>query len=235
MRYFKHKVDAHNDIKIRRLISQHGAIGYSVFWVTLELIGSEGDCEGKLWFKKFTSNDVGSLLMLPADTIETVWASAHDLTLLNLSKEFVQCPALVNGYSDEWSNRKRTQLMTEAVEAELGKTVVEVVRKKIDRYADQIKDVLSYMNGRTGKQYRWQGKHNQLIIVARLKDGYSVDDLKKVVDNMCERWLGDEHMEQYLRPSTLFLRSKIEGYLNADKGLSAKLRSIKDGFKGRQS
>lgn len=37
-----------------------------------------------------------------------------------------------------------------------------------------------------------------------------------VIDNMCDRWLGDAKMADYLRPDTLF-RPKFEGYLNMGK------------------
>ena len=89
---------------------------------------------------------------------------------------------------------------------------------------ETVKEVLTYFNEKTGKQYRWQSRDNQLIITARLKEKYTKEDLLKVIDNQCERWLGDEKMEPYLRPITIFGRSKIEGYLNNDKGLASRMK-----------
>jgi len=225
MRYFKHLVDAHNDIKIRKLISQHGAESYSIYWLTLELICLEGK-SGKLSMDKVSSIDVGNILSLPSKTIEAVWKTAQELTLLTFEERLISCAALVDKYSDQYTDRLRNKLLAQATQVEVGQSVIQAVERKIEKYSDRIKDVLSHLNVRTGKQYRWQSKDNQLVLVARLKDGYSVEDLKKVVDNMAERWLGDEAMEQYLRPSTLFRRSKIEGYLNIDKGMVAKIKEL---------
>ena len=48
---------------------------------------------------------------------------------------------------------------------------------------------------------------------ARIAEGYTVDDFKKVIDIKAEEWLGTE-MDKYLNPSTLFRPSNFEKYLN---------------------
>jgi uncharacterized phage protein (TIGR02220 family) len=94
-----------------------------------------------------------------------------------------------------------------------------------DKYILIIQAVLQHLNLKTSKNYKWQSRDNQLLVAARLKEGYTKEDLCKIIDNMCDKWLGDEKMEQYLRPITLFCRSKVEGYLNADKGLATEMKS----------
>lgn len=76
-----------------------------------------------------------------------------------------------------------------------------------------IKDIVEYLNEKTGSRYRWQSKDTQKHIKARLKEGYTIDDFKKVIDIKCSQWLNDSKMSDYLRPSTLF-GSKFESYLN---------------------
>jgi len=83
---------------------------------------------------------------------------------------------------------------------------------KPDR-ADDRKAIISYLNQKTGKEFRANTKATTKLIEARLNDGYSVDDFKKVIDNKCAEWLGTEQ-EQYLRPETLFAPSHFESYLN---------------------
>ena len=68
------------------------------------------------------------------------------------------------------------------------------------------------MNSKTGQHYRAGSKDTQKHINARLAEGFTVDDFKRVVDNMWTDWRGTE-WEKYLRPSTLF-GSKFENYLN---------------------
>ncbi|UQS85817.1 conserved phage C-terminal domain-containing protein (plasmid) [Apilactobacillus apisilvae] len=74
------------------------------------------------------------------------------------------------------------------------------------------KEVIAYLNERTGKHYR-NTSSNYRMIEPRLKD-YSVDDLKHVVDVKCSQWINDSKMNKFLRPATLFQASKIDGYLN---------------------
>lgn len=77
-------------------------------------------------------------------------------------------------------------------------------------------EIIDYLNVKTGKAYRWQGKATQSHINARFAEGYTVEDFKKVIDNKAAEWK-DGKMEQYLRPETLF-GTKFEGYLNQQQG-----------------
>ncbi len=72
--------------------------------------------------------------------------------------------------------------------------------------------VVDYLNSKAGTHYKASSKATQQHINARLKEGYTADDFKRVVDNMWTAWKATE-WEQYMRPSTLF-GSKFENYLN---------------------
>lgn len=50
---------------------------------------------------------------------------------------------------------------------------------------------------------------------ARIRDGYTADDICKVIDLKFAEWFGDPKMEQYIRPETLFGTGKFESYLIA--------------------
>lgn len=76
------------------------------------------------------------------------------------------------------------------------------------------KDVIDYLNQRTGKNYKSTTKKNQTVIRARTDEGFSLDDFKRVIDNKVAEWKGTK-MEKYLRPETLF-GTKFEGYLNQE-------------------
>ena len=81
--------------------------------------------------------------------------------------------------------------------------------KEKDLFAE---DVISYLNFKAGTHYRAVGKTLQLIN-ARVNEGYTTDDFKKVIDKKCKEWLGTPY-EKFLRPSTLFAPSHFEEYLN---------------------
>ena len=72
--------------------------------------------------------------------------------------------------------------------------------------------VVDYLNGKAGTHYKASSKATRQHIHARLAEGFTVEDFKRVVDNMWTEWHGTE-WEKYLRPSTLF-GSKFENYLN---------------------
>ena len=75
------------------------------------------------------------------------------------------------------------------------------------------KVIVDFLNEKAKTRYRANTKDTQKHINARLKDGYTVEDFKTVIDKKCDEWLGT-NMEQYLRPETLF-GTKFESYLNA--------------------
>jgi uncharacterized phage protein (TIGR02220 family) len=74
------------------------------------------------------------------------------------------------------------------------------------------KEVISYLNLKAKKNFKVNTTSHQKFIKARLKEGYVLEDFKKVVDVMVAKWKGTEY-EQYLQPQTLF-GNKMDNYLN---------------------
>lgn len=74
------------------------------------------------------------------------------------------------------------------------------------------KEVISYLNLKAKKNFKVDTASHQKFIKARLKEGYALEDFKKVVDVMVAKWKGTEY-EQYLQPQTLF-GNKMDNYLN---------------------
>ena len=75
------------------------------------------------------------------------------------------------------------------------------------------KDVIDYLNGKIGARYKASSAINKRLIDARVKEGYKLDDFKRVIDNKVASWSQDQKMSKYLRPQTLF-GTKFESYLN---------------------
>ena len=74
-------------------------------------------------------------------------------------------------------------------------------------------DIVEYLNKKANKNYKHNSDKTRRFIDARLNEGFTLEDFKKVIDNKCRSWLNDERMNQYLRPETLF-GTKFESYLN---------------------
>lgn len=74
------------------------------------------------------------------------------------------------------------------------------------------KDIVEYLNLKTGKRFAYTTKPTTAKINARLEEGFTLDDFKKVIDIKVSEWLSDANMQKYLRPETLF-GNKFESYL----------------------
>ena len=72
--------------------------------------------------------------------------------------------------------------------------------------------VIDYLNKKANTNYRASTKNTQSFINARVSEGYTVEDFKKVIDSKSKEWLNTD-FEKYLRPATLF-GTKFENYLN---------------------
>lgn len=75
------------------------------------------------------------------------------------------------------------------------------------------KTIVDYLNSKTGKSYKHNTNKTKSCIDARLNEGFTVEDFKKVIDTKTKDWKGDNYWEKFLRPETLF-GNKFEGYLN---------------------
>lgn len=79
---------------------------------------------------------------------------------------------------------------------------------------DPTEEVVAHLNQRAGTHYKATTASTRKLIKARLKEGFTVDDIKLVIDKKCAEWLNNPAMVEYLRPETLF-GNKFEGYLNS--------------------
>ena len=106
---------------------------------------------------------------------------------------------------------------------------------------ENIKEIITYLNLKANKNFRPDSKIAVKNITARLKENYTLEDFKKVIDIKCSHWLeyknekitgvvitnkdtGEKQdMSIYLSPDTLF-GNKFEKYLNQ----VAKKQAIKE-------
>lgn len=91
-------------------------------------------------------------------------------------------------------------------------------------------DVIKYLNSKIGGSGFRLVNSNYPEIIARAKDGYKLEDFKKVIDSKCLQWLNDPKNKMYLRPSTLFQSKKFSGYLMvADSVIKTHVESVDTG------
>lgn len=109
-----------------------------------------------------------------------------------------------------------------------------------------IKQVIQYLNQKTGRNYRATTKEFVKLIGGRISDKESPatwEDFKHVIDVKCLEWIDDPKMKSYLTPNTLFNESKFEIYKqqtiaevkakkNNSNGQTAKSQQAKNTFNG---
>lgn len=83
---------------------------------------------------------------------------------------------------------------------------------KPSRLQTEAAEVLAFLNERTGRHFRVK-KTALAPVVARLKEGYSVAELRAVVARKVRQWSADDRMREYLRPATLFGAEKFAQYV----------------------
>lgn len=75
------------------------------------------------------------------------------------------------------------------------------------------KEIIDYLNQKANKKFKHTSQKTQMLIKARFKEKFTLEDFKQVIDIKTAQWLADPKMSVYLRPETLF-GTKFEGYLN---------------------
>jgi len=95
--------------------------------------------------------------------------------------------------------------------------------------ADSVIDVL---NKTCGSSFRYS-KASRKPIVARINEGFSVEDMSVIIEHKFNEWGKDSKMSGFLRPQTLFGTGKFEGYLSAARLWKSKGRRFNLGhYKG---
>ena len=86
-------------------------------------------------------------------------------------------------------------------------------RASSTKYSSEISQIVACLNKNAGTRFKSDSKNTVRRITARLNEGYTVEDICRVIERKCADWRGTEYA-QYLRPKTLF-GSNFEGYINA--------------------
>lgn len=89
-----------------------------------------------------------------------------------------------------------------------------------------IDTVIEYLNIKVASDFKSKTKETINLISARIKEGYKIEDFKKVIDIKSDKWLNDLAMKDYLRPATLF-GTKFESYLNEVPKINPKSKLVR--------
>ncbi len=74
-------------------------------------------------------------------------------------------------------------------------------------------EIISFLNLKAGSAYGHERPKTRELIKALWRQGFRLEDFRKVIGNMGAAWGRDQKLRNYLRPETLF-SNKFESYLN---------------------
>ncbi|MCR1878957.1 conserved phage C-terminal domain-containing protein [Limosilactobacillus reuteri] len=192
------ELEAHGYLK-REQINKKGSFGSSIWTLSERPI-----------FKKQIKNDKPTTPNTDNPLPEEPLTGKPSTDLPMTEKSSTENPALLNTDIQNTDNTNKRLTKDNKGQAQPAQSPI----------AAQRREVIQYLNQKTGKHFKPDADGNKRIIEPRLKEGYTVDEMKKIIDNMYSLWHGvtfrnGELGDNYLKPETLFRSSKIDGYLNA--------------------
>lgn len=96
---------------------------------------------------------------------------------------------------------------------------------------EELKNIIDYLNLKTGKNFQTSTNKTHSLIQARVKEGYTLENFKTVIDRKAAEWL-NTYQDKYLRPETLF-GTKFEGYLNERP--KSRIQNNQPGYNGKET
>ena len=128
---------------------------------------------------------------------------------INPDNTYMDTKCIQNGYNLD------TQIRIDKIREEENRieTLCHVSHDDVDKSHFEI---IEYLNMKTGSKFKATTKPYIQAIRSRLKEGYTVDDFKTVIDKKCREWKGTK-LEKYLTPKTLFAPSHFDTYLNSNE------------------
>ena len=131
----------------------------------------------------------------------------------------VQKSELKSTLKSELKSEQKTELNSTSIDKDIDIDITsnEVIKDNVvkpDTFDRDIKEIVDYLNQKTQSNFKAKTEETRKSIRARLKEGYTVEDFKRVIDSKSSDWSDSERMREYLRPSTLFRPANFEAYLN---------------------
>lgn len=128
---------------------------------------------------------------------------------INTDNTYMDTKCIQNGYKMD------TQIRIDKIREEENRieTLCNVSHDDVDKSRFEI---IEYLNLKTGSKFKPTTKPYVQAIRSRLKEGYTIEDFKTVIDKKCREWKGTK-LEKYLTPKTLFAPSHFDTYLNSNE------------------
>lgn len=235
MKWFKHLTASGSDPDIGELIDELGFEGYYLFFRTIEIMSIEFNINNPGqnlfnfdWFLNQFSRKISRKKLI--NFLEITNKKGRILYSLNGSGIHLNCPKLKN-LTDEYTRQKPYRVKEKVTSKVTGKVtpkIKDIRLKSINIHKEIRHEVIQYLNEKTGKSFHPDADDAIKFINGRLNDNKNPatkEDLLRVIDVKVFQWLDDPDHDKYLRPETLFNKTKFEGYRN-ERNIKPKEKQI---------
>ena len=240
VKWIKLDVDIFDNVKIKKIRRLPEGNNVLLIWVMLLTMAGKCNAGGMIHITNtvlYTVEDLADELDFSVDTVKLALSSLEKLGMIILDdekgieiknwSEYQNADGLEKIREQnrirKQNQREREKFLLEEKE-KLRVRHVTVTQSSISisnskstslSFSKEIKEIIDYLNSKCNKKYTYKNQSYNKKIIARLKDGYTVDDFKLVIDKKYASWI-DTEFAQYLTPDTLFRPGKFETYLNEE-------------------
>lgn len=252
VKWIKITTDMFDNRKIKHLRKLPDGNNIVLIWVMLLTMAGRCNSNGMVFLTQnipYTPKMLADELDFEENTVKLALQSLEQLEMIVMDNGFFSIPGWEEHQNAEAlekireQNRIRkqkqrekqkiecvTEMSRDTIVTNLGSHATDIDKEE-DKDKDNniyvpYKEIITYLNEKTGKKLRWDVKSNQKEIKARFNEGYTLDDFKTVIDKKYHEWgrkptkeelqRGVKDMRIYLRPKTLF-GSNFDVYLNQEQ------------------
>lgn len=84
-----------------------------------------------------------------------------------------------------------------------------------ETYHESASAVLHFLNNESGRSFRETDTNLTFVRGRLMEDGVTIEGVKMMISRQCKLWKSDPKMCEYLRPETLFNKTKFDAYYAA--------------------
>ncbi|HFI0041767.1 TPA: conserved phage C-terminal domain-containing protein [Streptococcus suis] len=230
--YYQSEVEKYQFFKIPkwllkepyRALSSNAKLMYALLYdrLDLSLDNSWHDKNGKV-FMYFTNNEFCEELGCSEKTVTKTKKELREARLLHEERQGLNKPNrlyIMGPVVEREKLPSRTVETTVQEEQKVQTIKTDNIKTDITNNIDIVSEVIVYLNQVAGTRFTAGSQATQKHINARLKEGYTLEDFKQVIDTKTSEWQGTE-FAKFLRPVTLF-GTKFENYINQQPPRSRK-------------
>lgn len=232
VKWIKLSIGIFDDDKMCILESYDNGLVFEIIWIKILCLAGKCNQDGYLMVSNgvpYTDNTISKMFRLDKSLVEDAMKHFVELGMIEKHKNVYMVSNWLlhqNASGLETMREKNRERQKRYRENQKNKVsnvtdnVTDNVTESISESKSYIyKEIIDYLNEKTGCHYQYTTGKTQRCINARLKEGFVIDDFIKAIDTKCDEWLNKKDMAQYLRPETLF-GTKFESYLN-QKGVTS--------------